>query len=37
MVVASRHRDPEAVQELVGFLESKWEGCFGKDPCKEKA
>jgi hypothetical protein len=36
MVSVSRRRDPEAIEGLVGFLESGWAACFGQSPSKEK-
>ena len=32
MVAVSRRRDPEAIEGLVGFLESAWAACFGPKP-----
>jgi hypothetical protein len=32
MVAVSRRRDPEAIEGLVGFLESAWATCFGPKP-----
>jgi hypothetical protein len=36
MVAVSRRRDPEAIEGLVGFLETAWAACFGTSPSKEK-
>ncbi len=36
MVAVSRRRDPEAIEGLIGFLESAWAACFGASPSKEK-
>ena len=36
VVVVSRRRDAEAIEELVAFLESAWAACFGAGPSKEK-
>jgi hypothetical protein len=32
MIEVRRRRDPEAIGELVGFLESSWAKCFGDSP-----
>jgi hypothetical protein len=36
MVAVSRRRDPEAIEGLVGYLESAWAATFGESPSKEK-